>query len=264
MNALSEIKIENRENLGAVVSSRVVAEELGKRHSDIINQIGKLLENENVRSLIIPNQYQVQGQNRKYKEYLLTKDGFTLYMFNVQGHNDFKMAYIKRFNEMENHIQNNLIGAANEIIDNPQVIQLIAEQVAHINKNQQESNQETHNKLDSLNSKFEGEYVTPQDLVALKYAINHKAEQVIERHGLQMTLDTIADDPTVNIFEQAEAHKKQKEQYQYHLGKVKSRILVMVKKALGLKGNAPNNHIKRKDVDRVIQYVKDLRPGAVN
>ena len=43
-------------------------------------------------------------RGRKYREYLLTKDGFTLYMFNIQGHNDFKMAYINKFNEMERQI----------------------------------------------------------------------------------------------------------------------------------------------------------------
>lgn len=106
MNQLAEVQIENKEDFGLVVSSRVVAEEVGKRHSDVLAQIEKLLENENVRSLILPNQYKVEGQNRNYKEYLLTKDGFTLYMFNIQGHNDFKMNYINKFNEMEDHIKN--------------------------------------------------------------------------------------------------------------------------------------------------------------
>ena len=46
----------------------------------------------------------VEGQSRKYKEYLLTKDGFMLYMFNIQGFNDFKMAYINEFNRMENEL----------------------------------------------------------------------------------------------------------------------------------------------------------------
>lgn len=86
------------------VSSRTIAEQLGKRHADVITQIENILENENVRSLIISSTYEVEGQNRKYKEYLLTRDGFTLYMFNIQGYNDFKIAYIKRFNEMEKEL----------------------------------------------------------------------------------------------------------------------------------------------------------------
>ena len=50
-------------------------------------------------SLIIPSVYKVEGQNREYKEYLLTKDGFTLYMFNIQGYQEFKIKYINEFNE---------------------------------------------------------------------------------------------------------------------------------------------------------------------
>ena len=56
-------------------------------------------------SLIISSSYKVKGQNREYKEYLLTKDWFTLYMFNIQGYNDFKMAYINEFNKMEQELK---------------------------------------------------------------------------------------------------------------------------------------------------------------
>ncbi|CAM4127003.1 phage regulatory protein/antirepressor Ant [Jeotgalicoccus halotolerans] len=105
MNQLAEIQIENKEDFGLVVSSRVVAEQIGKRHGDVINQIRRILTDENVRSLIIDNEYRdKKGELRT--EYLLTKDGFTLYMFNIQGHNDFKMNYINKFNEMEDHIKN--------------------------------------------------------------------------------------------------------------------------------------------------------------
>lgn len=100
------INIENNKDLGPVVSSRTVAEELGKRHGHVIESLEDIIsENRNVGSLIIPNSYKVSGQNRSYKEYLLTKDGFTLYMFNIQGHNDFKMAYINKFNEMEEQLK---------------------------------------------------------------------------------------------------------------------------------------------------------------
>ncbi|MEJ7508554.1 Rha family phage regulatory protein [Staphylococcus simulans] len=105
MQALQKIQIENNSELGAVVSSRVVANELNRRHGDVIEGLeDMILENGNLRSLIIPSTYKVKGQRRSYKEYLLTKDGFTLYMFNIQGHNDFKMAYINKFNKMERQI----------------------------------------------------------------------------------------------------------------------------------------------------------------
>ncbi|MDO4720971.1 MAG: Rha family transcriptional regulator [Peptostreptococcaceae bacterium] len=95
------VKIANDKRYGFVVSSRVIADRLKKRHSDVIESLDKISENGNLRSLIIPTFYKVEGQKRRYKEYLLTKDGFTLYMFNIQGHNDFKIAYIEKFNEME-------------------------------------------------------------------------------------------------------------------------------------------------------------------
>ncbi|MGW7932406.1 Rha family transcriptional regulator [Staphylococcus xylosus] len=117
METLQAIKIERNSELGAVVSSRTVAEELGKRHGHVIDGIEDLiLENRNIGSLIIPSTYKVEGQKRSYKEYLLTKDGFTLYMFNIQGHNEFKMAYINRFNEMEKQLTQ---PTASYMIDDP-------------------------------------------------------------------------------------------------------------------------------------------------
>lgn len=96
-------KIENQDGR-LVVSSRVVAEQLGKDHSKVLRTLDGLLTEPNVDSLIIESYYKdKKGEMRK--EYLLTKDGFTLYMFNIQGHNDFKLAYINKFNEMERQLQ---------------------------------------------------------------------------------------------------------------------------------------------------------------
>lgn len=115
MNQLTEIQIENKEDFGLVVSSRVVAEEIGREHSKVIRGLEQLLAEPNVASLIFKNEYR-DKQNKPRKEYLLTKDGFTLYMFNIQGHNDFKMAYINKFNEMENQLQNRLPGTYKEAL----------------------------------------------------------------------------------------------------------------------------------------------------
>ena len=105
-NQLIEVKIENYEGKN-VVSSRIIAEQLGKRHSDVIKQIELILTDENIRSLIILSNYKdSKGENRK--QYLLSKDGFVLYMFNIQGYNDFKLAYINKFNQMQNNANNPL------------------------------------------------------------------------------------------------------------------------------------------------------------
>jgi len=113
MNTL--IKIENNTELGPVVSSRIVAEELGRQHQHVKRDLDKILMSPNVDALIFKSDYK-DSRGRTQSEYLLTKDGFILYMFNIQGHNDFKMAYINRFNEMEKALQNRLPGTYKEAL----------------------------------------------------------------------------------------------------------------------------------------------------
>lgn len=112
-NIMDLVKIERNKNHGLVVSSRIIAKGLGRRHSHVIRDLENILEtfvnseSPNLGYLIFPNEYKVSGQKREYKEYLLTKDGFILYMFNIQGHNDFKMAYINEFNRMKVELEGN-------------------------------------------------------------------------------------------------------------------------------------------------------------
>ena len=114
MSLAVNVELENNPQYGVVVSSRRVAQGLSKRHGDVLEALDQILENGNLRSLkncdikanIIPATYTVANQKRKYREYLLAKDGFTLYMFNIQGYNDFKWAYIQKFNEMEAALAN--------------------------------------------------------------------------------------------------------------------------------------------------------------
>ncbi len=141
------VKIENQ-NGKLVVSSRVVAEQLGKRHSDVIPQIEKILTNENVRSLIIATEYKdKKGEFRK--EYLLTKDGFTLYMFNIQGHNDFKLAYINRFNEMERALKGTINPKQNLLLSIIQSATEVERAVA-LNKYELEYVKPLENKIEVL------------------------------------------------------------------------------------------------------------------
>ncbi|WP_432202372.1 phage antirepressor KilAC domain-containing protein [Staphylococcus warneri] len=124
MQLLQEIQIENNTELGAVVSSRVVANELERRHDHVKRDLENISISPNVGTLIIPSEYK-DSRGRNQKEYLLTKDGFTLYMFNIQGHNEFKMTYINKFNEMENEIQNRLPGTYKEALS--QLLQTVEE-----------------------------------------------------------------------------------------------------------------------------------------
>lgn len=100
-----QVQIEVKDGIN-VVSSRVIAEQLGKEHSKVKRTLKSLIEQTpNVASDIFIGQYNDRG--RMLEEYLLTRDGFTLYMFNIQGYNEFKMAYINKFNEMEKQLKEN-------------------------------------------------------------------------------------------------------------------------------------------------------------
>lgn len=115
MQELQTINIESNSELGPVVSSRTVAEELRREHKNVKRDLEQILMGSNLSALIIPSEY-TDSRGRNQKEYLLTKDGFTLYMFNIQGRNNFKMAYINKFNEMEQQIQNKLPGSYKEAL----------------------------------------------------------------------------------------------------------------------------------------------------
>lgn len=102
MNELVKVK---KVNEVLVTSSKNLAKVLGKEHSKVIRSLESILTEPNVASLIIQSSYKdKKGEVRK--QYLLTKDGLTLYMFNIQGYNEEKLAYINKFNEMEKQLQN--------------------------------------------------------------------------------------------------------------------------------------------------------------
>lgn len=126
---IKKVSIDNEEI--NIVSSRDIAEGLGKQHKDVLKAIDTLLESdgENLRRQIIESTY-INSRGKEYREYLLTKDGFTLYMFNIQGYNNFKMAYINKFNEMEQALRNPFKNMSKEL----QSILLLDSKTQELNK----------------------------------------------------------------------------------------------------------------------------------
>lgn len=143
-----------------------------------------------------------------------------------------------------------------ELANNPELVKMLVKQIARLNDSTTNQSED----LAYLKRAVTGEYVTPQDLIAIKYAITSKAESFVEGLGVQLSLDEVL---AGDIYEMARENKRQEQQKKYHIGKAKSKLLVLTKKHLGVKGNAPNNHIKRKDVDLAIQFIKDVRPSQI-
>lgn len=107
-----------------VTTSRNVAQVFGKEHFNVLRDIENVIaqlpkgqnsdlssglnkpfsQNADLRSgLFISSAYKTEPNGRDYPEYLITKDGLTLLVMGYTGEKAmaFKLAYIKRFNEME-------------------------------------------------------------------------------------------------------------------------------------------------------------------
>lgn len=120
-----------------VVSSRKVAEVFNKRHDNILRDIenikSDLLKIEEIKweQNFIQCTYR-DNRNRCYPEYLMTKDGFTLLAMGFTGTEamKFKIAYIKRFNEMEQYIKS-LAAARMEFPEFTQAIKQVHDEPKH-------------------------------------------------------------------------------------------------------------------------------------
>lgn len=90
------------------VSSRDVAKVFDKLHKNVIKELEKILTEQSAKigADIVKSSY-LDDLGRTYKQYLLTKKGLNLYLFNIQGYNDYKIAFIEKFEEMEQALRNN-------------------------------------------------------------------------------------------------------------------------------------------------------------
>lgn len=92
-----------------VVTSRQIAEDFEKEHKDVVNNVEKLMGGigKSSDTLFIETQYQNEQNKQWYKEYLLTRDGFSLLVMGFTGTKalQWKLKYIEAFNKMENSLK---------------------------------------------------------------------------------------------------------------------------------------------------------------
>lgn len=102
---LVEIKQWNKEDV-LTVSSREVAQDFEKEHKNVLQSIAHLIEQmdsaENSAEYFIPETYR-DASGKHNKEYLLTRDGFSLLVMGFTGDKAlaWKLKYIQAFNAME-------------------------------------------------------------------------------------------------------------------------------------------------------------------
>lgn len=126
------INVQNKEGQ-LLVSSREVARNFEKRNSEVNRAIEnhiQTLENTDsakLSSLFIENKYTTENANGvHYKEYLLTRDGFTLVAMGFTGVKalNWKLKYIDAFNKMEQALRSQ---SSNFKIDSKFMYQLAEE-----------------------------------------------------------------------------------------------------------------------------------------
>ena len=95
-----------------VVSSREIADNFEKKHKEVLRSIDNQIEilggAQNCAGLFIESKYQHSQNKQWYKEYLLTRDGFSFAVMSFTGEKaaKWKLKYIEAFNKMEEKLKN--------------------------------------------------------------------------------------------------------------------------------------------------------------
>lgn len=118
---MNELMTFNKDEQVNVIDSREVAEMMERSHADVMKMIqgsGKnlgivpILEKGNfhVSDYFIESVYKVEGNNKTYNCYLVTKMGCEMLGNKLQGEKGilFSASYVRRFNEMEKQLKNNI------------------------------------------------------------------------------------------------------------------------------------------------------------
>lgn len=157
----------------AVTTSLQVADNFGKRHSDVLESVKNLVTENSVAKYFSEGFYENRG--KEYPLYYMNRDGFTLLAMSFTGKAalQFKLKYIEAFNQMEDHIKQQ-----RQIPDTPRGLALLA----------LAANEEASQRIDDINERLvdieENKLITTEDKGTIDRAVQKKVYQICKNQHL--------------------------------------------------------------------------------
>lgn len=145
-----------------LVSSREIATNFEKRHNHVVEVIEKLTtENMVVKEMFIESTFDHKGNF--YKEYLMTRDGFSLLVMGFTGAKalTWKLKYIEAFNKMEQQLKNPYANMSKEL-----------QAILMVDKKQQEQEK----RISDIENKMTVNYELAENL---RSSINYRAVELL-------------------------------------------------------------------------------------
>ena len=161
----------------AVTTSLQVAETFGKQHKHVLEAIDELMMGvaENSADLFYEDTYIHPQNKQKYRQIIMNRDGFTLLAMGFTGKSaiQFKLQYIRAFNQMEDHIKQQP-----QIPDTPRGLALLA----------LAANEEASKRIDEIDGRLvdieENKLITTEDKGTIDRAVQKKVYQICKDQHL--------------------------------------------------------------------------------
>lgn len=165
-----------------LVSSREIAKNFEKQHKHVIEAIEEVKKGlaEKSADLFIESKYQHTQNKQWYKEYLLTRDGFTLLAMGFTGSKalGWKMKYIDAFNSMEKRLKGKPTCIEDVLIKSLEEMKDLKQQVNQATHHALKANKE----VEVLKDKMTVNYELAENL---RSAINYRAVELLGGKGTE-------------------------------------------------------------------------------
>lgn len=168
----------------AVVSSRQIAENFGKRHVEVLDAVREIVKcvDFSTPPMFHETTYIHEQNKQKYPEFIMNRDGFSLLVMGFTGKSalEWKIKYIKAFNSMEARIKPmtmlEIIAAnAQALVDHDKQIKQIQNEVTGIREivalNPTDWRRETTVLISKMSRSLFDDYSGVQDLRAESYKL---------------------------------------------------------------------------------------------